>query len=571
MTMKKLIHVKQIAQMLKEVVDNNAVSGQTGYDAHDGLTIDFDGVFGHFDGVRANLEGLITAEETARTNADTSLQSGLSAEIGRATGAEGVLTSDLAQEILDRIAGDAAERLFASNARGVNETARDASIAADKIIADDAIAAELTARTDAEAAIQTALDAQEAKQESDRAAMDASYKAADSTLTSNLATQVAKQAGDEADIEAKMAAEISRATAAEGVNTTAISTEVTNRTTADSALQAQITNIISNVDPAALDSLTEIVLAFEAEDVNLNGAITILAATHTSELAALALDVDNNEQDGVDDRALIRSEIATAKVTDDAALAAEAVTARAAEVANATAISDEEIRALAAEGVLTSGLATEILDRISGDASTLASAKVYTDAAKVDAIASAEAKDVARAAASQAYADQAEADAVAAIINSEGTYSDLFLVGEELRAIAANAGGSGRAMNFYKEESVTNVHVSNSPQNVSMEMIFGLPGSVVNHSNGNDKKMNMQEDQAYSSFFVTKGGASSVDLSKCQIFLNGVLLQSGKPGDLAANDFEFEYANLQGNPVQIKFSQGLLEEGDKLQVYMSFA
>ena len=77
----------------------------------------------------------------------------------------------------------------------------------------------------------------------------------------------------------------------------------------------------------------------------------------------------------------------------------------------------------------------------------------------------------------------------------------------------------------------------------------------------------MQQDQAYSSFFV--GG--TVNLSKCQVFLNGVLLQSGKPGDLSANDFEFENANLQGNPVQIKFSQGLLEEGDKLQVYMSFA
>jgi hypothetical protein len=58
-------------------------------------------------------------------------------------------------------------------------------------------------------------------------------------------------------------------------------------------------------------------------------------------------------------------------------LATEATTARAAEVANATAISTEESRATAAEGVLTTNLATEVTDRtsaVSAEASARSSA-----------------------------------------------------------------------------------------------------------------------------------------------------------------------------------------------------
>ena len=58
-------------------------------------------------------------------------------------------------------------------------------------------------------------------------------------------------------------------------------------------------------------------------------------------------------------------------------LATEATTARAAEVANATAISTEESRATSAEGVLTTNLATEVTDRtsaVSAEASARSSA-----------------------------------------------------------------------------------------------------------------------------------------------------------------------------------------------------
>jgi hypothetical protein len=61
-----------------------------------------------------------------------------------------------------------------------------------------------------------------------------------------------------------------------------ITAEATRADTAEKALGVRIDNIISNTDPAALDSLVEIVAAFETADANLNNAITALGATGAS-------------------------------------------------------------------------------------------------------------------------------------------------------------------------------------------------------------------------------------------------------------------------------------------------
>ena len=54
---------------------------------------------------------------------------------------------------------------------------------------------------------------------------------------------------------------------------------------AEAALGSRIDSLIANTDPAALDSLSEIVTAFEAADSNLNGAITALGTSASSALA----------------------------------------------------------------------------------------------------------------------------------------------------------------------------------------------------------------------------------------------------------------------------------------------
>ena len=65
-----------------------------------------------------------------------------------------------------------------------------------------------------------------------------------------------------------------------------VTAEQSARISADSSLSARIDFITNNTDPAALDSLTEIVGAFQAADGSINGAISSLAASASANLAA---------------------------------------------------------------------------------------------------------------------------------------------------------------------------------------------------------------------------------------------------------------------------------------------
>ena len=101
----------------------------------------------------------------------------------------------------------------------------------------NSISAEVSARTTAVQAVQDALDVQEAKQESDRAASDA-------------------------------------AIAAEAVSrSAAVSAEQARAEAAEAALGVRIDNVISNADPASLDSLSELLTAYQAADSSLGDSI----------------------------------------------------------------------------------------------------------------------------------------------------------------------------------------------------------------------------------------------------------------------------------------------------------
>lgn len=86
--------------------------------------------------------------------------------------------------------------------------------------------------------------------------------------------QAAREAADQA-----LASDISTLT-------TDLGSEVSRATAAEQALGTRIDNVLSNVDGSALDSLSEVVAAFEAADSNLNGAITSLASSASSALTA---------------------------------------------------------------------------------------------------------------------------------------------------------------------------------------------------------------------------------------------------------------------------------------------
>jgi hypothetical protein len=186
-----------------------------------------------------------------------------------------------------------------------------------------------------------------------------------------------------------LAAEVTRATAAEQANAAAIiaeetariaalSAETSARESADTALNTRIDNVLSNIDPAALDSLTEIIDAYNAADSSLTQAISDLASASATALA---------------------NEAATRLAADNAAataLAAEVARATAAEAANATNISNEisaresadttitasvtaEVaRATAAEGVIAASVTAEATTRAAGDAANAAAIAAET-------------------------------------------------------------------------------------------------------------------------------------------------------------------------------------------------
>jgi hypothetical protein len=111
----------------------------------------------------------------------------------------------------------------------------------------------------------------------------------------------------------------------------ALAQEILDRTAADVSLQTQINNVLSNVDGAALDSLTEIVDAFQAADASLNGAITSLST-------GLSADIDAEE---------------AARIAADSALQGE--------------IDAEEIARAAADVTLQNNINAEQSARIAAD------------------------------------------------------------------------------------------------------------------------------------------------------------------------------------------------------------
>jgi hypothetical protein len=205
-----------------------------------------------FQGADSNLNGAITslatsastalsAEATTRAAADLAEQSARAAAVSdlqsQINNLSGSSTSSLSQEISDRIAADSALR-----------TDLDAEVTA-RIAA---IAQELSARQAADSAEQSARVAADLAEQSARIAADSAEQSA----------RIAADAGLQSQMDA----------------------EVSARSAADTNLQNQINNILSNTDPAALDSLSEIVTAFQNADSNLNNTITSLGTSASTAL-----------------------------------------------------------------------------------------------------------------------------------------------------------------------------------------------------------------------------------------------------------------------------------------------
>ena len=222
--------------------------------------------------------------------------------------------------------------LYFTDARAQSAVAQDIA---------DAVATETSRATAAEALLQVAIDAEEAA----RIAADTAHDTA-------IANEVSRATGEEGRIESEYKA-------------------------ADAALSLRIDNIISNVDEVALNSLAEIVTAFEDADDVLSASV----------------------------------------IANSNAISAEVTRATAAEQANATAIAAETTRAQTAEGQLSSAISTETAARIAGD--NALDARMTTEEGNVDQLQSDLADEISRATAAEAVIAQDLADEITRATGAE--------------------------------------------------------------------------------------------------------------------------------------------------------
>lgn len=143
--------------------------------------------------------------------------------------------------------------------------------------------------------------------------------------------------------------------------------EAISREQADANLQDQINNMLSNVDPAAIDSFTEVITAFENADSNLNNAITSLANSASTDLSneeSARISADNTLQSNIDSE-------------ESARIAADAQV-----LVDAKGYTDAQIAAI--PEVDLSEIESDILALQSAD--TALDGKIETEKARVDAI-----------------------------------------------------------------------------------------------------------------------------------------------------------------------------------------
>ena len=414
--------------IISSVATIESVNGQTGVVVLTTSHIDEGAQLYFTDGraVNANADAVaavqaaVDAEAIAARAAEATLTTDLAAEATRATAAEGVLTSAVTTET-NR----------ATAAEGVNAQA----------IADEVVRA----------------------------------TAAEGVLTGAIAAEATTARAAEGVLSTDLAAEVTRATGAEATLTTNLSAEVIRATGAEAALGSRIDSALANIDPVAIDSISEVLAAFQTADGDILASISALSTTAASNLAAevtrataaeaglasdLAMEASargNNDAATVASIAAevtrataaevaVAADLATevtratgAEATLTTAIATEATTARAAEGILTVAISNEVARATAAEGVLTTDLANEATARIAGDATAATDATTKANAAQAAAATDATTK----VAAEETRAMLAE-DGLAADITAEETRAMLAETGLDTRVTTVEGQVSGK-------------------------------------------------------------------------------------------------------------------------------
>jgi len=278
----------------------------------------------------SSIQSDLSAETSARISADDALDSRLdSAEFTISTHTSQIssIQSDLSAETSARISADDAldGRLDSAEFTISTHTSQISTLQSD-------LSAETSARIAGDASLQSQIDAISGGGSGSLSALqteldntqsgaglnsDGGYTAFTGSNYLSMASNL-KHADFILDGQIKIVAD-------------SVAQEVSDRIADVADLQGQINNVLSNMDGAALDSLTEIVTAFQAADSSLNGAITSLST-------GLSADIDAEE---------------AARIAADTALQGE--------------IDAEEIARAAADTTLQNNINSEAATRLAAD------------------------------------------------------------------------------------------------------------------------------------------------------------------------------------------------------------
>ena len=268
----------------------------------------------------SSLAGLIGAEETARIAADNalsarltteetksgSLQSQIDAEVTRASNAESAIAQDLADEVSRATAAEAANASNISDeivARAVADTQVRTDLGADI----DQAEADAKAHAEAKDALMigdATVDGTTSNTITDRIATAKAEAIVEAN--SNVAIENAARIAGDSDLGARIDQEIADRLAGDVANSAEVAAEQARAEGVEAGLQSQVDFITNNTDPAALDSLTEIVDAFQSADSDMSALISSNTTAISNEASTRA-SADSVLQGNIDAEASTRS------------------------------------------------------------------------------------------------------------------------------------------------------------------------------------------------------------------------------------------------------------------------
>jgi hypothetical protein len=310
-----------------------------------------------------NTQTQISNNLTRFINDSIALRNLIAAEVARATTEEEALAANLSAETTR--AANAENTL---DAKVTAETARaEAAEAATNI----ALTAESNRAVASESGLHTAITAEQNRAQATETTLDGKItteknraEIAEEALSADIAAAAAGAAIATAAVQSDLDAEVARATAAEQSNAAAITSEVAAARSAEAGLDSRV-DALESTDAQQATTNTNLQNAIQSEAATARAAEQANATAITNEAVA-----SRTAEAILDSRVDALEAADAAQVTTNAnqsstnaalqtAINTEATTARAAEQANAAAIANETNRATATEWVLDGKIAAE--------------------------------------------------------------------------------------------------------------------------------------------------------------------------------------------------------------------